>query len=312
MMKLGVQAIPAIFSVGISASDSASSLPSLLRLIRGEDFGDSFSMARLTVVASGCPSDLLSELAAVQERDRRVDVITEPERRGKAEAVNRIMANSVGEYLVLLNSDAMPAKGAILALLEGLASDGRTGCVSARPVFRDAGGLLARLLGIMWSTHNLASLTLNHHTVSNHASDELFAVRRELLTPLPPSLVNDGAYIGGRIRAGGHLVKFSQRAVVSIDVPERPADLIGQRRRIVFGHVQVWKKLGSPPKTVESLLFLNPILAARILVASLSSRPRLIPALPVAIVSEILSALLAMSDHLRSSTRHAVWKRYAV
>lgn len=312
MMKLGVRAIPAIFSVGISASDSAPSLPALLNLVRSEEFGDAFSMGRLTVVASGCPGGLLAELAAVQEEDSRVDVIVEPERRGKAEAVNRIIADSVGEYLVLLNSDAIPAKGAILALLEELSSDGRTGCVSARPVFRDSGGLLASLLGIMWSTHNLASLTLNHHMISNHTSDELFVARRELLTPLPPSLVNDGAYIGGRIQAGGHLVKFSRRAVVSIDVPERPADLIGQRRRIVFGHVQVWKKLGNPPKTVESLLFLKPTLAARILVVSLSSRPRLIPALPVAVVSEILSAVLAMSDHLRSSTKHAVWKRYAV
>ena len=311
-MRMESSTVPTAFSIGISASDSAAALPSLLGFLRHEDFGSSFAMRRLVVVASGCPSDIVSKLTEDASEDERIKVIQEPRRRGKAEAVNRIMENSVGEYLVLLNSDAVPARGSILTLLRELASDERAGCVSARPVFGDSGGLLNSVLRIMWSTHNLASLKLNHAMLSNHTSDELFAVRRKLLAPLPPNLVNDGAYIGGRIRAGGHLVKFSEGAVVSIDVPERPADLIGQRRRIVFGHVQVWRKLGSPPKTVESLLFTKPLTAARILVASLSARPSLIPALPVAFVSEILSALLALSDQVRRSKRHAVWKRYAV
>ena len=311
-MRMESSAAPTTFSVGVSASDSAASLPSLLSFLRDQDFGNSFAMERLVVVASACPPDILSRLTGAAEEDARIRVITEPERRGKAEAVNRIMENSVGEYLVLLNSDASPAKGAILTLLKELAADERAGCVSAQPVFGGSGGLLNRVLRIMWSTHNLASLRLNHAMLSNHTSDELFAVRRKLLAPLPPNLVNDGAYIGGRIKAGGHLVKFSEKAVVSIDVPERPADLIGQRRRIVFGHVQVWRKLGSPPRTVESLLFTRPLTAARILVASLSACPSLIPALPVAFVSEILSALLALSDQVRRSKRHAVWKRYAV
>jgi cellulose synthase/poly-beta-1,6-N-acetylglucosamine synthase-like glycosyltransferase len=303
---------PAEFTIGVCASDSAPSLLSVLRTLRSEDFGSSFRMRRIVVVASGCPGGILSKLASASKEDERIEVITEPERRGKAEAVNRIMANSLGEYLVLLNSDAVPARGAIRALLEEVSSDERTGSVSARPVFRDSGGLLSGVLRIMWSTHNLASLRLNHAKVSNHTSDELFVARRNLLAPLPPNLVNDGAYIGGRIRAGGHLVKFSQRAVVSIDVPKRPADLINQRRRIVFGHVQVWKKLGSPPMTVESLLFMKPGLSVRILVESLASSPRLIAALPIAVVSEVVSGILAMSDHFRSTKKHAVWKRYAV
>jgi cellulose synthase/poly-beta-1,6-N-acetylglucosamine synthase-like glycosyltransferase len=280
-------------------------------MLRSEEFGDSFALQRLIVVASGCPPSLMTRLEAEAEADSRIVLIPEAERRGKAEAVNRIIANAVGDYVAMLNSDALPANGAILTLLRELASDERAGCVSARPVFRESGGLLPRVLGLMWSAHNLASLKLNHAMLSNHSSDELLVARRSLLAPLPPMLVNDGAYIGGRIKAGGHLVKFSQSATVGIDVPGRPADLIGQRRRIIFGHVEVWKKLGSPPKTVESLLFTNPIMSARILVNALSSRPSLIPALPAALVSEVVSALLAVADSMRSSTRHSVWKRYA-
>lgn len=298
------------FSIGICASDSAATLPSLLSLVREEDFGESFSMQRLIVVASGCPPRVLSRLEAEARADERIALLFESERRGKAEAVNEIIRKSTGEYLVLLNADAVPARGAIGRLLRGLSTDARAGCVSARPVLREGGGLLAQVLSLMWSAHNVASLTLNHKSISNHSSDELLAVRRSLLTLLPPNVVNDGAYIGGRLRAGGHLVKFSQPAVVSIAVPRKPTDLINQRRRIIFGHVQVWRKLGNPPRTVESLLFTRPIMGMGILVSMLAGRPRLIPALPFAFVSEILSALFAMLDTVRSSTRHVVWKRY--
>ena len=41
------------------------------------------------------------------------------ERRGKAEAVNLVMAESVGEYLVFVNADALPERGAFSKLLRG-------------------------------------------------------------------------------------------------------------------------------------------------------------------------------------------------
>lgn len=301
---------PANFDIGICASDSARALPSLLGFLRAENFGSSFALRRITVVASGCPQNLLAELEAQARDDNRISVITEPERRGKSEAVNRIIAHSSGEYLALLNGDARPARGAILTLLEELSLDERAGCVSAHPLFTDSEGLLGNVLRIMWSAHNLASLKLNHSRISNHSSDELLVARRELLRPLPRNLVNDGAYIAGRLKAEGYMVKFSPRAKVVISVPTRPTDLVNQRRRIIYGHVQVWRKLGKPPRTVESLLFISPLVGMRIFVSTLAASPRLILSLPAALVSELFSAVLAFSDTLRSTDQHSVWKRF--
>lgn len=302
--------IPGKFTIGLCASDSAPNLTSLVGALCREEFGSSFFMDRLVVVASGCPQRVVSELEAESKTDGKLVVIHESNRRGKAEALNKIMGEATGDFLVFLNGDALPARGAITTLLSELSADEGAGCVSARPVFRKSGGLLSRILGIMWSTHNLASLRLNHAMLSNHSSDELLVARRSLLGPLPLNLVNDGAYIGGRMKAGGHRVKFSERATVAISVPRRPTELIGQRRRIIFGHVQVWRKLGKPPTTVESLLFTSPLVGLRILVSSLASSPGLIPALPAAVVSEILSSILALIDSLRSTTRHVAWKRF--
>jgi cellulose synthase/poly-beta-1,6-N-acetylglucosamine synthase-like glycosyltransferase len=280
----------------------------MVRSLCEDDYG-LFAMERLVVVASGCPRSLLSELAKQAELDARVRIVSERERRGKAEALNRIMGEAAGEYLVLLNADAEPGSGAIESLLGELAADEGAGCVSARPVFNRSGGLLSDVLGIMWSAHNLTSLRLNHASISNHSSDELLVVRRNLLRPLPRNLVNDGAYIGGRLKAGGHRVRFSQKATVTISVPRRPRDLIAQRRRIIFGHFQVWRKLGKPPTTVESLLVTNPVVGIQLLASSLAASPRLILSLPAAVVSEILSTVLAIGDSLRSTTKHVVWRR---
>ncbi|MDV3292805.1 MAG: glycosyltransferase [Nitrososphaerales archaeon] len=298
------------FSLGICASDSSDGLPSLVSTLAGEDYGGAFLMEKLIIVVSGCPAPIVSALEQKARTDYRILVITEGQRRGKAEAVNKIVENSAGEYVVLLNADAVPGRGAIRKLLGALAADARAGCISARPVFRESVGLLHGALSLMWSAHTTASLKLNHANTSNHSSDELIAVRRSLFPRLPAKLVNDGAYIGGRVKSAGYSVRFCDDATVNITVPTRFTDLLEQRRRIIFGHVQVWRKLGNPPLTIESLLFTDPAQGFRIVVSLLSRQPRLIFAIPFALVSETISALLAMFDSAVSSSRHAVWKRH--
>jgi cellulose synthase/poly-beta-1,6-N-acetylglucosamine synthase-like glycosyltransferase len=298
------------FTIGVCASDSARALPHLLDFLLKEDYGEGFKLRELMVVASGCEASTVSAAQELAASDPRVTLITEPERRGKAEAINRIIGNSFGENLIFLNSDAMPEVGAIRKLLSVAAQDPTIGCVSACPVFDKGKGLLQDSLGLMWSAHNLVSLRLNHAGMSNHSSDELLLVRRRFLTQLPSKLVNDGAYIGGLATSRGFRVKFSEEARVRIALPATPGEMISQRRRIIFGHVQVWKRLGRPPRTMESLLFTSPLLSVRLLVALLARNLRLIIVLPIVATSEIASALLALTDWALSTDRHAVWRRF--
>ncbi|MDA4127426.1 MAG: glycosyltransferase [Thaumarchaeota archaeon] len=298
------------FTIGICASDSAKRLPSLVSFLTDENYGQDFALQKVAIVASGCPESDLVPVRRAADSDSRISLITEPERRGKAEAINRIMENSLGDYLVMLNSDAFPAKGSIRKLLE-VASSPNVGAVSAKPVFDEGNGLLGHALALMWSAHSLMSLRLNHAGISNHACDELIVMRRNVVSRLPLNLVNDGAYIGGLARAQGLKVKFSTSAQVKISVPSRPMDLIRQRRRITFGHVQVWKKLGRPPRTIESMLFTNPLMSLRTIIGILSERPRLILALPLVLVSESAAILMGLVDANRSTDRHTVWRRNA-
>lgn len=303
---------PAGFSIGVCASDSAPCLPSLVSFLIEESSGLTCELRRLTVVASGCEAATVSALRTGAGSDPRVAVLVEPERRGKAEAINRIVENSEGEYLVFVNADAVPEAGSIGKLLSLAAGSESVGCVSGSPAFEGSGGLFGDALGLMWSAHNLVSERLNHAGLSNHSSDELLLVRRSLMSRLPHSLVNDGAYIGGLATARGLRVLFCDDARVRISVPSRPHEMVRQRRRIIFGHIQVWKSLGTPPRTMESLLFTNPVLSLKLLVALLARRPRSILTLPVVAAAELVSGVFAVVDWAFSSDRHTVWRRIGV
>ena len=296
------------FTIGICASDSADALPTLLRFLRSEDYGDGYKLRKVVVVASGCPESITSEVRVMADSDARITLIEESERHGKAEAINRILENSSGQYLIMLNADAFPDPGSIRKLLD-IAGYSNVGAVSAMPVVQEGDGLLRRALALMWSAHSLMSLRLNHAGISNHACDELIVIRRNLVSRLPTNVVNDGAYLGGLVRAQGFLVKFSKAAKVRIAVPRVLVDLIRQRRRIMFGHVQVWKKLGRPPRTIESMLFMDPLVSLKTLVKVVSEKPRLIAAVPVVLTGESISGLMALVDVIRSTDRHTVWRR---
>ena len=135
-------------------------------------------------------------------------------------------------------------------------------------------------------------------------------VRSELLWDLPAGLVNDGAYIAGRAYSAGYLVKYLRSAHVMVEVPSLPMDVIRQRRRILYGHMQVWKLLGNAPRTTESQVVSAPRLGIGMVVATLARHPRLILSLPVAVVCEVFSFLGASVDMASSGKKHAVWQRF--
>ncbi len=296
-------------SIGICATGRSENLPLVLSVIDSERFHSSV-VQRIIVVASGCPEYTLFELRRVALRDKRLMVIEEPARYGKGEAVNRIIENAIGKFLVLVNSDATPERGAISKLIDLIESDDRIGVVSASPFFEHGKGSLSDILELMWTLHNDSSLRLNHEGMNNHASDELMVVKSKALKKLPAGVVNDGAYIAGTAFLNGFLIRFSDISRVRIDVPRRLTDLIQQRRRIIFGHFQVWAWLGQSPRTVELMLFSSPTLSLGLLIKRLARSSRLLRILPVALMCETIAFLFAVKDIMTSTRQHAVWRRF--
>ena len=73
-------------------------------------------------------------------------------------------------------------------------------------------------------------------------------------------------------------------------------DLIRQRRRILFGHIQVKRLLGKAPRTVETMMFFSPSQSVKIVIRMLANKPRRILVLPVAAMGELLALAGALWD----------------
>jgi cellulose synthase/poly-beta-1,6-N-acetylglucosamine synthase-like glycosyltransferase len=297
-------------TIGVCTTGASPGAAGLVQSLLDEGQFAPVELRKLVVVASECPNQVVSDIHRIQEQDNRVDLIVEDARYGKAEAINRILARVDGRFIALVNSDAVPEPGAIARLLKMADADGRIGAVSAMPVTQTRRGLTSLLVDFMWGTHNECSLALNHMNLSNHSSDELVVFRSTAIERLPRNLVNDGAFLAASARRRGYSVRFCPSARVKIQTPRRISDLISQRRRILFGHGQVWRKMGTPPKTIESLLLFSTPIGLGLLVKTLVRHPRFLLVLPVAAISELLASLLSIADTLRSSKRHAVWRRF--
>lgn len=298
------------FSIGICAADQATNLNNLLAAIMREPIPEGYNLRKIILVASGCDPNSLMLARELAEGDGRFTIIEEPERRGKAEAINRIIDSFEGSFLVLVNSDALPEQGAISKLLTSIGKDVTAGMISASPLVTPKGGLTQGVLRLMWAAHNQCLEELTRDNTNNHCCDELLVIRSEALQKLPAETVNDGAYMAAISTRSGYSVKFCESAKVHIDVPQHMVDVIEQRRRILFGHRQIWESVGQPPRTLESMLITNPLLSLSILIRTLARSPELVLALPAAIMSEAVSTFLALVDTLNSTKRHKLWTRF--
>ena len=294
------------FTVGICATGRPPTLGQLLAIILAEET-PGFALRKVVLIASDCSEETL-RVARKAAIDPRMKLIEHEKRTGKADAINEVFNETEGDFLVYVNADALVSPGSILELLKAIEGDKQAGFISGRPVFERRPGLISDVLDVMWSSHNL--LSSDPRQQRNHGTDELMTVRSALLPELPQGVVNDGAYIAGRIREMGFKVGFQPTAVVHIDVPRRMVDIIRQRRRILFGHIQVKRLVGKAPRTVETMMFFSPLESLRIVVRMFASKPQEVLILPIAGVGELIAVTGALWDTFVASAAHAVWTRY--
>jgi poly-beta-1,6-N-acetyl-D-glucosamine synthase len=297
------------FTVGICATERPPTLQPLLEAIFATEM-PGFVLKKVVLVASQCSEETLRAARRMASRDQRMVLIEHEKRTGKADAMNEIIRETVGEFLVYVNADALIGMNSIPVLLKSIEEDEGAGFISGMPTFTRPRGLVSDVLDVMWTSFNALSSDPNQSKQSNHGTDELMVIRSELLSELPLGVVNDGAYIAGTIRERGFRVGFQPEAVVEIDVPRRMSDLIGQRRRILFGHIQVKRLVGKAPRTVETMMFFSPFQSVRIVIRMLADRPKRIVVLPIAAIGELLALSGALWDTFFSKNDHAVWKRY--
>jgi glycosyltransferase involved in cell wall biosynthesis len=301
---------PQLLTGGMVAYNEEANIGPALRSLLEQELPDGVAWDAIWVVASGCTDGTVGVVRAIAETDGRVRLVKEPERGGKAKALDLILQRAQGVDLVLLNSDARATPGAILALWEASRTLVSPYAVMGQPiVVNPTKDPVARIVGLLWTLHHEFHLASLGPGGGNHLSDELLLLSRPGIPALPDGVINDGAYIGAWLdRYGGHRL-YAPDARVAIQVPRTLGDYLTQRRRILVGHAQVSEVLGRRPSTLPQLALADPRAALRVLWRAIQRDPRRLFDLFLLTVPELAAAVLAAWDRLPPQRSHTRWQR---
>lgn len=198
------------------------------------------------VVSSGSRNGTNEIAVSYSERNPKVHLIVERERKGKTSALNILLAKSEKyDVLICMGADNLPAKASIRALIDNLKQN-NVDAVGGRPVPVNAEhNLMGFFIHLLWNLHHLVSLK------SPKLSGELMAFKTGIVRELPPAIINDDTYLQAVFELKGHRVGYCHDAKVYLMGPCTLKDFIMQRRRVFVGHKQIEFLIGRKVPTVK-------------------------------------------------------------
>lgn len=296
-------------TVGICAFNEERRIGSCLSSVTSQQIPEGSDLTEVLVVASGCTDGTERIVEAWQTWDARVALVRQPQRMGKASALNEILNQARGELIILLNADAVLQEHALAALIGPFMAEPDVVLACGAPTADDSQERVARVVAdFHWRLHNRTLDAMSRQGLPNHCCDEFMAMRRGFVTALPRDLVNDGAYLGALASLRGSSVRFCPAARVWVEIPRSVSGFLMQRRRILRGHDQVDSLLQHPSNTLENLFRREPITALAILGRQILSRPRALFAfLFVVLPLEMLAYLFAMRDRQEGIRYDPAW-----
>jgi biofilm PGA synthesis N-glycosyltransferase PgaC len=216
--------------VGVLVHNEEPTVEACLRAILADQ--DGLTRVRsVLVIASGCTDKTEEIVRSVAAEDRRVRLLVESERSGKASALNLLLRHTSEPFVVILGGDVVFTPGSLARLVEPLA-DGSVGMTGARPVpTNPRNGIVGHAVNILWDVHHELSLR-------KPKLGEAVAFRRVLHSIDAGTLV-DEATMEHQILGQGLQLRYVPTAIVRNHGPETWREFIAQRTRIYRGHMSL-------------------------------------------------------------------------
>jgi len=239
------------FTIGICAYNEEKNIGRLLNNLIHQKLNKKFRLDKIEVIASGC-TDRTEEITRnLAKKHKKIKLSVEEERRGKASAVNILIRNCNSSILILESADTLPAKGAINKMLIPFL-DSNVGAVGVRPVPIDDWNHFTG-----FTVHMIWNLLHRMSEAGDVKLGELCAYRRKLIKEMPLESATDEAYLQGLVEKTSFKIVYEPKALVYNKGPSTLHDLIKQRRRIYYGHMQLRKNFGyiTPTMKVDKIFY---------------------------------------------------------
>lgn len=240
--------------IGVMAYNEEENIGHLLTSILSQKlvYGE---LNEVLVVASGCSDKTEEVVKRVAESDKRVRLLVQPRREGKASAINLFISEASGEFLILESGDTIPEEGTIDKLLAPFVHQ-QVGMTGGHPVpLNSKNCFIGYTVNLMWNLHHVVSLT-------TPKMGELVAFRN-IVKRIPEHTAVDEASIEKIVKEAGYQIRYVADAIVYNKGPETVGEFIKQRRRISAGHRHLLKETGyrvstlSPVRLFRELLQLH-------------------------------------------------------
>jgi cellulose synthase/poly-beta-1,6-N-acetylglucosamine synthase-like glycosyltransferase len=237
-------------SIGIMAYNEEANIGRLLESLLRQKFVHS-CLKEIFVVASGCTDRTEEIVQDFMKQDKRIKLLIQPQREGKASAINLFLSKASGDIFIMESGDTVPKEGTLDKLVTPF-RDPNIGMTGAHPIpVNSKDSFIGFTVNLMWSLHHRIALM-------TPKLGELVAFR-SLVREIPKDTAVDEASIEAIIRDAGYELYYVPDAFVKNKGPENIRDFIKQRRRIAAGHKYLLREQKhevstSDPKNILRLL----------------------------------------------------------
>ncbi len=158
---------------------------------------------------------------------------------GKARALNEAVRHASGEILVFLDARQSLDPNAVSELVCCFA-DPRIGAVSGELVLESADGASSGdALGLYWKIEKAVRRLESSTGSVIGVTGAIYALRRELYTPMPPGTILDDVFIPMHVARAGRRIIFQPTAIARDRIFSEPGKEFARKVRTLTGNYQL-------------------------------------------------------------------------
>jgi biofilm PGA synthesis N-glycosyltransferase PgaC len=242
-----------LVSIAMVVRNEEQALEAKLQNLLGLDYPA--DQCQIVVVSDGS-TDRTEEILRAYARDSRVHIVLNQLAQGKASGLNDAMDLAGGEIVVFTDARQPLERGAVRLLAENFA-DPEVGCASGELMLGDATtGESSGGLGLYWRIEKQVRKLESASGSVVGATGALYAVRRELLTRVPPGTILDDVYLPMQVVRQGKRVILDERARAWDQPNQGTGREFSRKVRTLSGNYQLlqlapWLLSGSNPIRFE-------------------------------------------------------------
>lgn len=204
------------------------------------------TLGEVVVVSSGSTDGTEAIVREVARRERRVRVLRQDVRLGKAAALNAYLRerDPSADVILITSADLLLQPGFLELLLKAF-DDPAVGMCGGRPVpINSRDTLMGRVVHVMWELHHEVNLIAPK-------LGEAVAIRASVVDALPEDSPVDEASLEAQVHAKGLRLCYVPEAVLANRGPDSAREFLRQRRRIAAGHYWLRETTGYAVSTLD-------------------------------------------------------------